>query len=167
MRGLTKRERDRLEAGRRSQDVDGPRRCQILRASAREEWAPRIAAPLGCTDQTVRTVLREFARDGLEACLTRGSSRPQTIHAKVDAAAAEPGRAPLHRSPRTFGRPTGLRTLEPAAEVSCAERITPERVTGEPIRQAIPRLGVRWRPARRWTPSPDPEDARAPVRATA
>ena len=30
----------------------------------------------GLHDQTVRNVVREFERDGLDACLTRGSSRP-------------------------------------------------------------------------------------------
>jgi len=167
VRPLTRAERDRLEAGLRSQDVDVLRRCQILLASDRGERAPRIAAALGCNDQTVRTVIREFERDGLDACLTRGSTRPHTIHAKVDAVAAEHIRALLHRSPRTFGQPTGVWTMELAAEVSAAEGITPERVSGETIRQAILRLGVRWRRAKRWITSPDPEYARKKVRATA
>ena len=140
------------------------RRCQILLASARGEWVPRIAATLGCDDQTVRNVLREFEREGLDACLTRGSSRPHTIHAKVDAVAAEQLRALLHQSPRTFGKPTSVWTMELAAEVSFAEGITAERVSGETIRQAILRLGVRWRRAKQWITSPDPEYARKKVR---
>ena len=130
VRALTPSEQERLEAGLRSTDVYELRRCQILLASAREEWVPQIAATLGCDDQTVRNVLRAFERDGLDACLTRGSSRPRTIHAKVDAVAAE-------------------------------------RVSGETIRQAILRLGVRWRRAKQWITSPDPEYARKKVRATA
>jgi transposase len=167
VRALTKSERERLEAGLRSTDVYELRRCQILLASAREEWVPRIAATLGCDDQTVRNVIREFERDGLDACLTRGLSRPHTIHAKVDAAAAEQIRALLHQSPRTFGKPTSVWTMELAAEVSFGEGITSERVTGETIRQAILRLGVRWRRAKQWITSPDPEYARKKVRATA
>ena len=167
MRPLTGAERDRLEAGLRSKDVYEVRRCQILLASGRGEWVPRIAATLGCNDQTVRTVIREFERDGLEACLTHGSTLPHTTHAKVDAVAAEQLRALLHQSPRTFGKPTSVCTMELAAEVSVAEGITAERVSGETIRQAILRLGVRWRRAKRWITSPDPEYARKKVGATA
>jgi len=167
VRTLTKIERDRLEVGLRSQDVFVVRRCQILLASDRGEWAPRIAATLGCNDQTVRNVVRRFERDGLDACLTRGSSRAHTIHAKVDAVATEQIRALLHQSPRTFGKPTSTWTLELVAEVSCAEGITAERVTGETIRQAIGRLDVRWKRAKQWITSPDPEYARKKVRATA
>jgi transposase len=167
VRELTTSERDRLEVGLHSKELYVLRRCQILLASARGEWVPRIAATLGCTDQTVRTVIREFERVGLDACLTRGSSRPHTIHAKVDAAAAEQLQALLHQSPRTFGKPTSVWTMELAAEVSFAEGITAEQVTGETIRQAILRLGVRWRRAKQWITSPDPEYARKKVRATA
>jgi transposase len=167
VRALTKSEQERLEAGLRSTEVYELRRCQILLASAREEWVPRIAATLGCDDQTVRNVIREFERDGLDACLTRGSSRPHTIHAKVDAVAAERIRALLHQSPRTFGKPTSVWTMELAAEVSFDEGITSERVTGETIRQAVLRLGVRWKRAKQWITSPDPEYARKKVRATA
>ena len=167
VRALTQSERGRLEFGLRSTDVYELRRCQILLASARKEWVPWIAATLGCNDQTVRNVIREFERDGLDGCLTRGSSRPHTIHAKVDAVTGEQIRALLHQSPRTFGKPTSVWTMELAAEVSCAEGITAERVSGETIRQAILRLGVRWRRAKQWITSPDPEYARKKVRATA
>jgi transposase len=167
VRELREDERVRLEAGLRSQEVYEVRRCQILLASGRGEWAPRIAEVLGCSDQAVRNVIREFERDGLDACLTRGSSRPHTIHAKVDAVTGEQIRALLHQSPRTFGKPTSVWTMELAAEVSCAEGITAERVSGETIRQAILRLGVRWRRAKQWITSPDPEYARKKVRATA
>ncbi len=167
VRPLTEAEQERLEASLRSTDLYVVRRCQILLASARGEWVPRIAEMLGCNDQTVRNVLREFERAGLDACLTRGSSRPHTIHAKVDAAAGEQLRALLHQSPRTFGQPTSVWTMELAAEVSFAEGIITARVSGETIRQAILRLGVRWRRAKQWITSPDPEYARKKVGATA
>jgi hypothetical protein len=61
----------------------------------------------------------------------------------VDAVAEEHLRALLHQGPRTFGKPTSVWTLELAAEVSFAEGITTEQVSGETIRQAILRLGVR------------------------
>jgi transposase len=167
VRALTETEQAQLEVGLRSREVYVLRRCQILLASARGEWAPRIAATLGCNDQTVRNVLEEFERDGLDACLTRGSTRPHTIHTKVDEVAEEHLRALLHQSPRAFGRPTSVWTLELAAEVSFAEGITAEQVSGETIRQALLRLGVRWKRAKQWITSPDPEYARKKVRATA
>jgi transposase len=167
VRGLTEEERERLVAGLDAKDLYEVRRCQILLASDRGEWAPHIAEMLGCTDQTVRNVVREFEAVGLAACLTRGSSRPHTLHRKVNEVADEQLRALLHQSPRTFGKPTSIWTLELAAEVSFAEGITTERVSGETIRQAILRLGVRWRRAKQWITSPDPEYARKKVRAIA
>ena len=167
VRELTEEERGRLEEGLRSGDAFVVRRCQVLLASERGEWVPRIAEMLGCNDQTVRNVVQRFEQDGLDACLTRRSSRAHTIHAKVDTVGCEQLRALLHQSPRTFGKPTSIRTLELAAEVSFAEGITAERVSDETIRQAIRRLGVRWKRAKEWITSPDPAYARKNVRATA
>ena len=167
VRELTEEERSRLEEGLRSADAFVVRRCQILLASDRGEWVPRIAEMLGCNDQTVRNVVRRFEQDGVGACLTRRSSRAHTIHAKVDAIGCERLRSLLHQSPRTFGKPTSIWTLELAAEVGFAEGITAERVSDETIRQAIRRLGVRWKRAKEWITSPDPEYARKKVRATA
>src|SRR3954449_5428548 len=94
--GLTECEQARLEGGLRSTDRYVVRRCQILLASARGEWVPRIAELLGCNDQTVRNVLRELEQDGVDACLTRGSSRPHTIQVKVDEVGRQQIRALLH-----------------------------------------------------------------------
>jgi hypothetical protein len=66
----------------------------------------------------------------------------------------------VHQSPRTFGKPTSVWTLELAAEVSVAEGLTAERVSDETIRQAIRRLGIGWKRAKRWITSPDPAYAR-------
>ena len=166
VREVTEGERGRLEEGLRSADAFVVRRCQILLASDRGEWVPRIAEMLGCNDQTVRNVVKRFEQDGLDACLTRRSSRAHTIHAKVDAVGCEQIRALLHQRPRTFGKPTSVWTLDLVAAVSCAEGITAEQVSDETIRQAIRRLGVRWKRAKQWITSPDPEYARKKVRAT-
>jgi transposase len=170
VRPLTDAERVRLEDGLRSSDAFVLRRCQILLASARHERPPQIALTLGCDDQTVRTVIRRFERAGLAACLTRQSSRPHNPPMKVDAAAAEKLRALLHQSPRTFDKPTGIWTLELAAEVSVAQGVIPAQVSRETIRLALKRLGVNWKRAKRWHPegtrSPDPEYARKKVPAT-
>jgi transposase len=166
VRPVTDDERRQLEDGLRSRDAFVLRRCQVVLASARGERAPRIAAALGCDDQTVRNAIRAFDAAGPAACLVRRSRRPRTVHAKVDAAAGERLRALLHQSPRAFGRDTGVWTLELAAEVGFERGVTAERVSDETVRQALKRLGVGWRRAKRWITSPDPAYARKRARAT-
>jgi transposase len=167
VRPLTDAERAQLTGGLRSADAFVLRRCQIVLASARGERAPRIAAALGCDDQTVRNVIRAFEAGGPGACLARPSSRPHTIHAKLDAAGAERLKEVLHQSPRLFGYATSVWTLELAAEVACARGISAERVSAETVRLALRRLGVGWKRAKRWITSPDPEYARKKAPATA
>jgi hypothetical protein len=60
VRELSKKERERLEAGLRSKDTLVMRRCQILLASARANSPPKIAENLGCASQTVRNAIRTF-----------------------------------------------------------------------------------------------------------
>ena len=166
VRPPTDEERRGLEAGLRSADAFVLRRCQILLASARGERTPAIARALGCDDQTVRNVINGFDTAGL-AVLARGSSRPHTIHVAFDAGRAERLRDLLHQSPRQFGKPTSLWTLELAADVSFAQGLTPGRVSGETIRATLQRLGIAWRRAKRWITSPDPEYVRKKGHATA
>jgi hypothetical protein len=165
VRPLTDAERQTLEAGLRSSDAFRLRRCQILLASARHEPVPQIARALGCDQQTVRNAIHTFNRDGL-AALDPGSHTATTIHRAFEPAEAEKLRTLLHQSPRTFGKPTSLWTLDLAAEVSFAEGLTPTRVTGETIRATLERLGVRWKRAKRWITSPDPAYARKKAPAT-
>jgi transposase len=157
VRPLTDAERAALTTGLRSPEAFVLRRCQILLASARGERAPRIAEHLGCDDQTVLDALHAFNAHGLEA-LRKGSSRPQRLRpAAFGPAQAEALRALLHHSPRLFGKPTSLWTLELAAAISFAQGLTATKVTGETIRQTLQRLGIGWKRAKQWSTSPDPE----------
>jgi len=165
VRPVTDDERKQLEAGLRSSDAFVLRRCQILLASARGEWPPKIGKNLGCDSQTVRTAIHAFNRSGTE-CLKQGSNRPHTIHAAFQGEGLEKLRALLHTSPRVFDKPTSLWTLELAAEVSFEQGITPERVTAETVRATLARLGIRWQRAKGWITSPDPEYNRKKVHAT-
>jgi transposase len=165
VRPPTEEERQALAAGLRSADAFTLRRCQIVLASARGERAPAIGRSLGCSDQTVRNALQAFEARGV-AALTPGSSRPHTIHAAFDADTAERLRALLHRSPREFGHPTSVWTLELAAEVAYAEDITVTRVSDETVRATLARLGIRWRRAKHWITSPDPAYAQKNSGAT-
>jgi transposase len=166
VRALTADEHDQLVAGLRSSDAFVLRRCQILLASARRKNAREIATDLGCDDQTVRTAIAAFKASGL-GCLAGWSSRPHTIHPAFDPAQAEQLQALLHQSPRTFGKPTSVWTLELAAEVSFERGVTSARVTGETIRATLARLDVRWQRAKGWITSPDPAYARKKGRAIA
>ena len=167
VRPLTDAERQAVTAGLRSSDAFVLRRCQILLASARGERAPRIAQQLGCDDQTVLDALHAFNAHGL-AVLHKGSSRPHRPPARAfPDERAEQLRALLHRSPRDFGHPTSLWTLDLAAEVSCAQGLTPTVVSGEAIRTTLLRLGIGWKRAKQWITSPDPEYVRKKDSATA
>ena len=165
VRRFSDEERRALEAGLRSTDAFVLRRCQMLLASARGEHTPQVARHLGCSAEAVRRVIKAFNATGL-AVLTPGSKRPHRLPTVFDAERAERLRDLLHRSPRDFGKPTGLWTLELAADVCAAEGITPARVSGETIRSTLGRLGVRWRRAKQWITSPDPAYARKKGPAT-
>ena len=149
-------ERKALEAGLRSSDAFVLRRCQILLASARGESTPQIACSLGCASQTARNAIHAFNERGLDA-LEAGSSRPKRTRTAFDEQGVEALKELLRHSPREFGKPSTLWTLEYAAEVSFEEGITEERVSGETIRSTLKRLGARWERAKRWISSPDPE----------
>ena len=155
VRPPSEEEQQALAAGLRSADAFTMRRSQIVLASAREERVPAIARGLGCSEQTVRNAIRAFDRDGI-AALAERSSRPRTVHAAFDAAGAERLRALLHRSPRDFGHPTGLWTLELAAEAVIPSANAASRVSDETVRATLARLGIRWRRAKDWITSPDP-----------
>jgi transposase len=166
VRVLTPEERQQMEAGLRSPNTFAVRRCQIVRASEYGAGAPRSARQVGCSAQTGRKVVHAFNTQGL-ACLQRESSRPRTTRERLGPEGAEGLQALLHQSPRTFGHPTSLWTLELAAAVSFAHGLTPQRVSREAIRPALRRLGVSWQRAKRWITSPAPAYARKQKLATA
>jgi len=163
---LTNEERAALTAGLRSADAFVLRRCQILLASASGKRASQIAGDLGCDTDTCLNAINAFNATGLES-LTPGSPVPRTIERGFDALQAEQLRALLHQSPRNFGKATSLWTLELAAEVSFEQGVTLERVSREAVRTALQRLGVRWKRAKQWISSPDPEYGRKKTTGTA
>jgi transposase len=165
VRSLTDAERDVLKAGLRSTDAFTLRRSQILLASARGRRPQQIADELGCASQTVRNAIKAFNQRGLSALQER-SHRNHTIHTSFDDAGLAQLQALAHRSPRDFGHPTSLWTLELLADESARHGITTDRVTDETIRQAILRLGSSWKRAKRWITSPDPEYERKKGDAT-
>jgi DDE superfamily endonuclease len=86
------------------------------------------------------------------------------IYSAFDTPRALALRALLHQSPRLFDKPTSVWTLELAADVAYEQGLTATRVSGETIRATLARMGVRWRRAKEWITSPDPEYARKKAR---
>ena len=165
LRPITEDERQRLEAGLRAKEAFVLRRCQILLAASRGQFAPVIAEAVGCDDETVRDVIRAFNERGL-ACLERQSSRPHTIHMAFSEATMPRLKEVLHESPRKYGKDTSVWTLDLAAEVSFEQGLTAAQVSGETVRTVLKRLGVGWQRAKQWITSPDPEYARKKTPAT-
>src|ERR671936_167318 len=163
VRPVTDAERRALEDGVRSPDAFVLRRAQIVLASAAGERVGQIAPRVGCSGQAGRNVIQAFKQRGLDS-LTRRSHHPGGVVSAFDTPRAQALRALLHQSPRTFGKETSLWTLELAAEVAYEQGLTATRVSDETIRATLARMGVRWRRAKEWITSPDPEYARKKAR---
>jgi len=159
VRELSSDEQAQLEAALRSADAFPVRRAQVLLASARKERVSRIARALGYSAQMVRNAIHAFNARGVES-LTRESSRPKSSQPILDEARREQLQHLMHQSPRIFGKPKSLWTLDLAAEVCFEQGITSERVSDETIRRALKRLGTSWKRAKRWITSPDPQYVR-------
>ena len=160
VRPLHDEERTQIAARLRSSDAVTFRRRLIVLASARGERVPDIARALACNEQTVRDAIHAFNAAGLAALHPqprRPHRRPQTV---FTAERVERLQALLHRSPRDFGHPTNLWTLDLAAEEAARQGITPRRVSGETIRAALAQHGVHWRRAKHWITSPEVQYAR-------
>jgi transposase len=166
VRELSGAARAQLEASRRSKSAFTMRRAQIVLSSASGHPPRAIAAGLGCARQTVRNAIRAFNARGL-AALSEGSSRPKSAARVLDGSKLERLRAILHQAPRAFGQAKSTWTLTLLAQVAHAQGLSASVLSGETIRQALVRLGVGWKRAKRWLTSPDPDYARKKVAATA
>ena len=158
VRSLNPSERKQLQAGLRSRNAFTVRRCQILLASSRQQKPSSIALSLGCASQTVRNAIRDFHNSGL-ASLEQKSRRPKSVEPLLNAESCEQIRAILHSSPRLFGKSTSVWSLDLIAEVAFEQGLVSIPVSREVIRRAIARLGVKWKRAKNWITSPDPQYA--------
>ena len=154
VRNLTVEEQERLKTGLRSKDRFELRRSQIVLASARKETARRIARTLGCDDQTVRNVVKQFNTTGLDV-LKAGSRRPHKMRTTFTADKVERLKDILHQSPRNFGKETSLWTLNLLAEVSFSEKGAEHLATGESIRITLKRFDISWNRAKNRISSSD------------
>lgn len=158
IRSLTADERKQLELGLLSRKAFIVRRCQILLASSRGERVSAIARSVGYATQTCRNVIRDFETRGL-ASLEEGSRRPKSVQPMLDSSKCQKLQALLHSSPREFGNPTSLWTLQLAAEVIYEQGLVEKPVSREVIRKAIRRFAVKWKSAKNWITGPDAQYA--------
>jgi transposase len=166
IRRLTDEERTEIEAGRRSSEGFTVRRSQMFLLSAEEKSTTTIAGIIGCNDQTVRNAIHDFHKRGL-AALHPKSWRPHTTYEAFDEQGRERLRALLHQSPRDFGKEMSIWTLDLAAQVSVTVGIVSREISGETVRNALAKLGVRWKRAKHWITSPDPDYMRKKKRRDA
>jgi transposase len=155
VRPLTDEEHAAIRQGLRSPVAFTLRRSQILLASARGQTPPDISQQFGCSDQAVREAIQAFHQEGVTA-LSPKSKRPHKLPTKITSEQTHRVIALLHRRPREFGYATSWWTLALIAQVSLREGILDHPITGETIRQALLRLGIAWKRAKRWITSPDP-----------
>jgi len=156
VRASTDGEREALAAALRSPDAFVLRRAQIILASTKGERVSAIAPRVGFSGQAVRAVIHTFNTQGL-GVLQQGTTHNKVLYYSFDAAGAEALRALLHHSPRDAGKDTSVWTLELAADVAYERGLTAWRVSGETVRATLARMGVRWRRAKAWITSPDPD----------
>jgi len=141
--------------------------------AAKSCWpVPVVSGPEGLPSRSVATIRPSAMpsmpsiRVGWRPCSVGRLPPPRTPHAVFDSLRRKQRRSLLHRSPRTFGRPTSGWTLQLAADVAFAEGMTPRPVSGETIRQALAALKTRWKRAQHWITSPDPAYVRKNNSAT-
>jgi transposase len=155
----------RLEAGLRASDVFTVRRAQIVLLSAEGRWPREIARGLRCAVQTVRNGIRAFNANGV-ASLVAASLRPKSATPVLGEAERERLRAILHQPPRAFGHARSTWTLDLLARTAYAEGLSGTVLSAETVRQALLRLKVGWKRAKRWLTSPDPAYAQKNAVAT-
>jgi transposase len=158
-------ERARLEAALRAPDAFTVRRAQIVLLSAEGRRPREIARGLRCATQAVRNGIRAFDAAGV-AALTAGSSRPKSAAPVLGEAERERLRAILRQPPRAFGHARSTWTLALLAREAHGQGLSPTVLSAETVRQALLRLGVGWRRAKRWLTSPDPAYAQKNAAAT-
>lgn len=156
VRPLNLEEQSALESGLRSQEAFTLRRCQILLASADRQKPSRIAKVVRCSTQTVRNTIHDFEERGME-CLQKSAPIPVTVQPVLTAEKREQIRVMLHQSPRNFGKAQSNWTLGLLAEVCHEQGLSDTRLSPPTILDAIVRLKVNWRRAKRWIVSPDPQ----------
>lgn len=155
VRHLTEQEKEIVEKGLQSSSAFTVRRSQIILKSANSQSASQIAKELHCTGQTVRNAIRAYQLEGVE-CLQEKSHARHDQQAYINEAGLDRLKEIIRLSPRTFGYETSLWTRELLAQVLYQEGHSRQQVSPSTITEALQRVGISWRRAKKWIRSPDP-----------
>ena len=155
VRKLTTEEFETLTQGLRSPSAFTVRRSQILLKSHEREKPQAIAQAVHCSDQTVRVALHAFNKEGL-TCLREKTHARHDQAPLIDEVCCERLQELVRLSPRTFGHETSVWTRPLLAQQLHQERYTAREVSETSISNALIRVGISWRRAKKWIHSPDP-----------
>ena len=155
VRKLTVEEIETLKQGLRSPSAFTVRRSQILLKSHEKQKAQAIARVLHCSDQAVRVAIHAFNEEGID-CLTEKSHARQDQAPLIGAVGCERLQELVRLSPRTFGHETSVWTRPLLAQQLHQEGHTTREVSGTSVSNALGRVGISWRRAKKWIHSTDP-----------
>jgi len=162
-RPLTDEESGQVAEWQRSEQATLYRRARILVLAQTAGSATAIAHTLGIDVQTVRALLRRFARQGLAGVAPRPRpGRPR----RFGELAGDTLIALLHERPSTYGCAGERWTLADAAAV-LARSVGAERISHETVRNLLRARRQSWQRAKEWLTSPDPHYAFKKSGATA
>lgn len=154
VRKLTTEEKETLNQGLRSPSAFTVRHSQILLKSHERQKAQAIAQSLHCSDQAVREAIHAFNEEGV-ACLTEKSHARHDQSPLIDEAGCARLEELVRLSPRTFGHDTSVWIRPLLAQQLHAEGHTSSQVSVTSISNALGRVGISWRRAKKWIHSPD------------
>jgi transposase len=154
VRELTEEEQQALEKGIRSKSAFTVRRCQMLLGSAQGLKAQQIADQMHCSDETVRVAIHRFHQEGL-TCLQEKSHRPHSTSFSFSPEALTRLPDIVATSPRAYGQEHSLWSLGRLAAVCYQEGLTEKQVSYETMRDALQRVGINWKRARKRMQSTD------------
>lgn len=151
---LTTEEIETLKQGLRSPSAFTVGRSQILLKSYAGQKPQAIGKALHCSDQTVRMAIRAFNEEGM-ACLTEKSHARHDQAPLIDADGCARLEELVRLSPRIFGHPTSVWTRPMLAQQLLQEGYVTREVSATSISNALGRVGISWRRAKKWIHSPD------------
>lgn len=155
VRKLKTEEIETLRKGLRSPSAFTVRRSQILLKSHERQKAQAISQSLQCSDQAVRVTIHAFNKEGL-ACLAEKSHARHDQAPLIDEAGCERLQELVRLSPRILGHETSVWTRPLLAQQLNQEGYTASVVSVTSISNALGRVGISWRRAKKWIHSPDP-----------
>ena len=155
VRKLRTEEKERLKQGLRSKSAFTVKRSQIILKSDQREKSGMIAKALACSDQSVRIAIHAFNREGMTSLVEKSHARLDQ-KPLINEAGGERLKELVRLSPRNLGYETSVWTRKLLAQQLHQEGHSAKEVSVSSISNALTRVGISWRRAKKWIHSPDP-----------